>query len=86
MPPDPARKYPACIAGARACPPEDVGGTSGYAKFLEAWADPDHEEHRHMRRWAGRSFKPERFDLAQTDQAVRSAVRKARKDYISRRN
>lgn len=86
MPPDPARKYPACIAGARACPPEDVGGTSGYAEFLEAWADPDHQEHRYMRRWAGPSFKPERFDLAKTDQAVRSAVRKARKDYIFRRH
>jgi hypothetical protein len=26
--------YPRCIGGAGACPPEDVGGTSGYAEFL----------------------------------------------------
>jgi hypothetical protein len=29
-----------------ACPPEDVGGTHGYKDFLEAIADPKHEQHR----------------------------------------
>ncbi len=86
VPPDPALKYPACVNGARARPPEDVGGVSGYADFLEAWGDPDHEDHRHMRQWAGRSFHPHRFDLAKTAKALRSAVRKARKDYIFRRD
>jgi Plasmid pRiA4b ORF-3-like protein len=86
IPPDPALKYPACIDGARACPPEDVGGVSGYAEFLEAWRDPNHEDHRHMRQWAGRPFDPARFDLAKSDKAVRSPVRKARKDYIFRRH
>ena len=33
-------KYPRCIAAARSGPPEDVGGPSGYAGFLEAWLDP----------------------------------------------
>jgi hypothetical protein len=82
--PDSTRPYPACIAGARAHPPEDVGGVSGYAEFLHAWRNPDHQDPRDMRRWAGRSFDPERFDLAKTDKAVRSAVRKARKDYVFR--
>ena len=31
---------PMCIAGANACPPEDVGDPHGYADFLEAIADP----------------------------------------------
>jgi hypothetical protein len=39
------KKYPVCVAGARACPPEDVGGAWGYADFVEAMADPGHERH-----------------------------------------
>ena len=44
--PEPKIKYPRCVEGARACPPEDCGGAWGYAEFLEAMADPKHENHR----------------------------------------
>ena len=43
--PEPNVAYPRCIEGARACPPEDVGGIWGYADFLEAISDPNHESH-----------------------------------------
>lgn len=33
---DYSQKYPICITGKRACPPEDCGGTRGYENFLEA--------------------------------------------------
>ncbi|NJL26467.1 MAG: plasmid pRiA4b ORF-3 family protein [Thermoanaerobaculia bacterium] len=58
----PRVRYPRCLDGRRACPPEDVGGASGYRIFLEALADPEHEEHISYRRWVGRRFDPERFD------------------------
>lgn len=77
-------KYPRCVAGARACPPEDVGGSSGYADFLTAWLDPDHEDHKHHRRWAGRGFDPEAFDLEKANKAIARALRAAKGDYRAR--
>ncbi|HQT37848.1 MAG TPA: plasmid pRiA4b ORF-3 family protein [Acidocella sp.] len=74
-------KYPRCIAGARSGPPEDVGGASGYADFLEAWGDPDHEEHKTMRQWAGRKFHPEHFDLEATNKAIARAIRASEGGY-----
>jgi len=55
-------RYPRCIDGKRACPPEDVGGIWGYGDFLGALRDPAHEEHETMMEWSGGSFDPEAFD------------------------
>ncbi|HSK29388.1 MAG TPA: plasmid pRiA4b ORF-3 family protein [Candidatus Limnocylindria bacterium] len=38
--PESGVRYPGCIGGARACPPEDCGGVGGYANFLAAIRDP----------------------------------------------
>ncbi len=59
---EPGRRYPVCVEGERACPPEDVGGTSGYSDFLEAIADPEHEERDENLTWVGGSFDPEEFE------------------------
>lgn len=68
-------KSAACVAGARARPPEDVGGVGGYERFLGILADPNDEEHVAIRRWCGGHFDPEWFDLAHTDKDVRNALR-----------
>jgi len=60
---DPLVTYPVCTGGARARPPEDCGGSSGYERLLQALADPGHEEHVSLRRWVGGFFDPEGFDL-----------------------
>jgi hypothetical protein len=60
--PDDGGEYPRCLAGAGACPPEDVGGTHGYAEFVQAVRDPDHEEHEQSLQWAGGDFDPNAFD------------------------
>jgi len=52
-----------CSAGENACPPEDVGGAHGYAEFLEALADPDHEEHERYVGWSGGNFDPKLLNL-----------------------
>jgi hypothetical protein len=63
LPAEKNRRYPACLAGKRACPPEDCGGPPGYERLLEVLRDPKHEEHEEMREWIGGDFDPEAFDL-----------------------
>jgi Plasmid pRiA4b ORF-3-like protein len=77
--PDPAVRYPICLDGARAAPPEDCGSTPGYGHFLEAWRDPKHEEHEQMRRWAGPRYDPERFDLKVVNEVLKTLRAQASK-------
>ena len=68
---DPNVQYPVCAGGARACPREDCGGTSGYFRVLEILGDPMHEEYREMKTWVGKKYDPEKFDLVAIDRALR---------------
>ena len=52
----------AYLEGARACPPEDVGGVPGYYEFCEALKDPNHEEHGRYVTWSGGDYDSEEFD------------------------
>lgn len=61
--PDLALTLPICLAGENACPPEDVGGVTGYADFVEALANPKHEQHNDYRTWVGGIFDPTGFDV-----------------------
>ncbi len=63
LPRDKNTNYPVCIAGKRACPPEDCGGEWGYVDLIEAIEDPDHPEHEEMLEWAGEDFDPDYFDI-----------------------
>jgi hypothetical protein len=63
LPFEPGKVYPVCIAGKRACPPEDVGGVWGYEEFLQAINDPENEEHDSYLEWVGDDFDPEECDL-----------------------
>lgn len=76
--PDLGAEYPRCLAGERRTPPEDVGGSSGYEDYLEAIADPQHEEHESMLQWRG-PFDPEAFSLAAVNQQLQKRFRSARK-------
>lgn len=73
----PRKKYPVCLAGERACPPEDCGGPHGYGAFLKIILNPKHPEYRETLRWVGRQFDPESFDVKAvrfSDPAERLAV------------
>jgi len=60
---------PVCLAGARRCPPEDVGGTGGYQEFLKIILDPSHKEYKRYVQWAGGHFHDE-FDTKAVNQAL----------------
>jgi hypothetical protein len=68
---EPRVKCPRCVDGARACPPEDVGGPLRYGNFLEAIADPSHENHEWMKEWFGGKFDPKRFDGEKVNRELR---------------
>ena len=78
LPPQEGARYPVCLAGARACPPEDVGGLSGYADYLEAMADPGHEGHENMLQWRA-PFDPESFSLAAVNRQLQKKFRSVQK-------
>lgn len=72
---DTTPRHGTCIDGARARPPEDVGGVPGYERFLETMSDKTDSEHADTKRWCGGYFDPEWFDLAVADKDVRNALR-----------
>jgi DNA invertase Pin-like site-specific DNA recombinase len=71
LPSTPDTNYPVCITGKRACPPEDCGGSWGYAELLEIISDPSHPEYEERMEWVGESFNPDTFDLNEVNQRLR---------------
>ena len=70
LPRDEGKRYPVCLMGKRACPPEDCGGIWGYASFLEAIRDPEHPEHDEMLEWVGGEFDPDILDLDEVNKEL----------------
>jgi hypothetical protein len=66
---EPRLKYPLCLGGARACPPEDCGGLPGYAHLLKVLKKPGQPEYEEVAEWLGKNhakkywpYDPARFD------------------------
>ena len=81
-PGQPDTKYPRYIDGARRCPPEDSGGTPGFENFLDAIADPKHDDHAELIEWYagcyGGTYHPETIDELVTKRRVAAiAIRRA---------
>ena len=83
----PGVAYPVLLDAKGRCPPEDVGGPWGYDEFLEALADPDHEDHADTKVWAGRNYDPKVVDVEALEAAV-AALAKAwmRKPPVKRKS
>jgi len=63
-------KFGVCLDGQNACPPDDCGGVWGYARMLEALADPAHPEHADVIAWTGGPIDPTEFDLVGVNAAL----------------
>ena len=57
-------------------PPEDIGGVVGYAEFLDAIADPSHEDHEHYLDWIGGDFDPDAFDIEKVNVYLTNLARR----------
>jgi hypothetical protein len=66
---------PTCVAGERACPPEDCGGIDGYYDMLERLRDPCSDVYEETRAWiedaTGGAFDPDAFDLKAVNRALK---------------
>ena len=70
---EPGSRYPRCLDGERACPPEDVGGVYGFADYVEAVTNPDHSEHDELLEWNG-PFDPAQFDATQATRRMKKGL------------
>ena len=69
---------PVCLKGARACPPEDVGGPYGHqslADWLRAGSPPDtvpdgFDDAEHVQSWLPEGYDPDHFDAAEATAAM----------------
>jgi hypothetical protein len=64
-------KYPRCVAGERACPPEDCGGVPGYYGVVDIVRNPSHDDYQETIYWLEGHAKdyypydPDAFDPGQ---------------------
>lgn len=59
---DYSKNHPICVNGIGNVPPEDVGGESGYKKFVEVMKNENHKEYDFLKKWSnGVGYKE--FDI-----------------------
>ena len=75
LPCDADRDHAVCLAGERACPPEDCGGVPGYADVLKAIQKTNDKRYSELREWTGMTFDPLAFSV---DEVNRSLARLSR--------
>jgi hypothetical protein len=64
-------RYPACVAGERAGPPEDCGGVEAFHDMLACLKEPTSELGREWLGWLGPEYDPGSCDLDKVNLALR---------------
>jgi hypothetical protein len=73
-----------CVAGKRSCPPEDCGGSQGFAELLQALQDANHPSHDEAGEWLG-DFVPESFSADEVNRRLRAGNTDAHKSPVDER-
>ncbi len=77
-PQSPEETIPTLLAGARACPPEDIGGPFGYSDCLRIQNDPHDPQYDEIREWLGETFDPEIWNLDRHQTRLRNQAKRSR--------
>jgi hypothetical protein len=73
-----------CLEGRGACPPEDVGGVSGFKEFCKAMSNKAHPSHEEYCDWYGEeSFERDRFDVDDVNLSLLMYLRWSRERALS---
>jgi Plasmid pRiA4b ORF-3-like protein len=71
LPIEDGKYYPVCLAGEKACPPEDCGGAYGYEDILTALKDKDNPEWEELLEWLGDEYDPEHFIIKEVNEQLK---------------
>ena len=66
--------YPQCLMAMGDAPPEDVGGSGGYAELLRVLADPKDPEYEHLKQWS-EGMHWSSFDIENTNRRLKFCLR-----------
>lgn len=75
IPVEKGEKYPRCLGGERAGPPEDCGGLAAFHDMLTCLAEPSSDLCQEWREWIGPVYDPAVFDLVKAERALRKVRR-----------
>ena len=64
-------RYPVCLQGERAGPPEDCGGLEAFHDMLACLGEPETDLGREWREWVGPDYDPSVCDLERINKALR---------------
>ena len=71
-----------CLDGARACPPEDIGGPPGYVEFCEVMKKPARKRHQALLQWYGGPYDPEAFAKEDANELLMIYLRWSRNRHL----
>jgi hypothetical protein len=72
QPVDADRKFPYCLEGEQACPPEFCVGIWDYEELIDRLSDPDDPDYDHLWEKIGYDFDPQWFDLKAVNQRLKT--------------